>query len=368
MKTVNVVATSAVMLALVGCQSSTQEGSHAQANQAQTNGYSHTNGYEHSNHMSQSVYEVEYLAAKNFAQQADQLSKAFGVYCDNQSSEDAIKNQWHQTMLAWMALQGQERGPEKALEQSWNIQFWPDKKNTTGRKMAAMTSQSQSWSPQEVSQQSVTVQGLGSIEWLLYDSASPLKGSESVCHTGYAITQNLANNANIISTSWQENPWNELDEKHWRSEYISLLSNQLEYSMKKMSRPLANFGKPRPYFSESWRSETSMQNLKANIAAMQSLYFAQGSGQPTSENADGLDQILRESGKHQLADSITKQFELMLETWPTEQSLFDLLKTKEGTKTAYAQYNKLEHLNYLIREEVAIELGIVIGFNATDGD
>ena len=129
--------------------------------------------------------------------------------------------------------------------------------------------------------------------------------------------------------------------------------------MKKMSRPLANFGKPRPYFAESWRSETSMQNLKANIEAMQALYLAGG---------NGLDKLLRERGKVQLADSIAQQFDTALETWPTDESLFDMLQTKDGYRKAYAQYNKLEQLKYLIHEEVAIELGVVIGFNATDGD
>jgi predicted lipoprotein len=45
-----------------------------------------------------------------------------------------------------------------------------------------------------------------------------------------------------------------------------------------------------------------------------------------------------------------------------------MLQTKQGYRNAYSQYNKLEQLKYLIHEEVAIELGVIIGFNATDGD
>lgn len=258
-----------------------------------------------------------------------------------------------------MALQGQERGPQAALAQSWNVQFWPDKKNTTGRKMSALIKQDKQWQAQEIAKQSVTVQGLGSIEWLLYDKQSDIASNLSTCHTAVAISENLANNAHAIASSWQVNPWLELDQKGWDSEYIALLSNQLDYSMKKLSRPLAKVGKPRPYFAESWRSKTSMSNLKANIAAMQALYLA---------NGEGLDNLLRTRGKQQLADSIVHQFEYTLETWPTEASLFDLLQTKQGYQTVLAQYNKLEQLNYLIHEEVAIELGVVIGFNATDGD
>ena len=61
----------------------------------------------------------------------------------------------------------------------------------------------------------------------------------------------LDNKAQIIADSWAENPWKSLEVTEWESEYISLLSNQLDYSMKKLSRPLAKIGQPRPYFSES---------------------------------------------------------------------------------------------------------------------
>lgn len=340
--------------ALVGCQSTEKE--------------SEQHAFEMTTHASQNVYQVQFQSAAHFSQQATLLSGTVAEFClsvgleessEQALAEQSLKNQWHQTMLAWMAIQGQERGPEQALEQSWNVQFWPDKKNTTGRKMSAITKQDKAWSAEEISEQSVTVQGLGAIEWLLYDPASKVREVASVCQTGSAIAENLANNAETIHRAWTTNPWTELDDKQWQSEYMSLLSNQLEYSLKKMSRPLANFGKPRPYFAESWRSETSLNNLSANIAALQTLYLAEG---------QGLDQILREDGHAQLADSILGQFESMRETWPDEQSMFELLKSKQGTKFVYAQYNKLEQLNYLIREEAAIKLGIVIGFNATDGD
>ena len=310
-------------------------------------------------HVSRSVYLVEFNTAQKFDVQASQLEQSMTAFCEGNSDVQTVQRQWHSTMESWMALQGQERGPQAALAQSWNVQFWPDKKNTTGRKMSALIKQDKQWQAQEIAKQSVTVQGLGSIEWLLYDKQSDIASNLSTCHTAVAISENLANNAHAIASSWQVNPWLELDQKGWDSEYIALLSNQLDYSMKKLSRPLAKVGKPRPYFAESWRSKTSMSNLKANIAAMQALYLA---------NGEGLDNLLRTRGKQQLADSIVHQFEYTLETWPTEASLFDLLQTKQGYQTVLAQYNKLEQLNYLIHEEVAIELGVVIGFNATDGD
>ncbi|WP_374144802.1 imelysin family protein [Vibrio sp. NTOU-M3] len=311
-------------------------------------------------HSSHQVYLVEQQAAQAFSKKTENLASVFADFCATERSDSApVTQAWHQAMLSWMALQGQERGPVAALEQSWNIQFWPDKKNTTGRKMAALIRQDREWLPDDISQQSVTVQGLGAIEWLLYDPASDLQANSKTCKTGTVIAQNLQNNAKAIALAWKENPWQALDQAGWYAEYIALLSNQLDYSMKKLSRPMAKIGKPRPYFSESWRSQTSLSNLKSNVVAMEKLYLA---------NGKGLDAILRARGKIQLADSIKTQFATVLETWPSQSSLFGLLKSKPGYQTVMAQFNKLEQLNYLIHEEVAIELGVVIGFNATDGD
>ncbi|HDZ3731167.1 TPA: iron-regulated protein A [Vibrio harveyi] len=345
MKITLLVSAIAATLSLAGCQS--------------TNGSSSVEP-ESTSHISQNVYEVEFNAVQAFVTQTTKLEQSLTEYCASQMKGDAqIKQQWHQTMLAWMALQGQERGPATALEQSWNVQFWPDKKNTTGRKMSVLTKSDQIWSAEDISTQSVTVQGLGALEWLLYDKASSLSTNSNTCATSVAIAENLNNKASIIADSWAQNPWKSLDMTEWKSEYISLLSNQLEYSMKKLSRPLAKIGKPRPYFSESWRSQTSLSNLKANLEALQALYLANGSG---------LDALLREQGHSELADRVVHQFDMALDTWPEDKSLFAALQTKDGYRMVLAQYNKLEQLKYLIHEEVAIELGVVIGFNATDGD
>lgn len=314
------------------------------------------------NHVSQGVYEVEFAAAQRFAQQSHQLAQLFDQQCQlGDIALPLLKEQWQQTIGAWMFLQGQERGPAKALEQSWNVQFWPDKKDTTGRKMSLLASSGKHWSEEQIANQSVTVQGIGALEWLLYDAQSPLLKNQQLetgCMIGQAISANLATKSHLIAEQWQQNPWLMLDLSAWQAEYIALLSNQLDYSMKKLSRPLANIGQPRPYFSESWRAKVSLNNLQKNVQAMQALYLAK----------DGLDQMLRERDQVAMAERVKAHLSLMLETWPQTASLFDLLQTKTGYREVLALYNKFEQLNYLLHDEVAVELGVVIGFNATDGD
>lgn len=348
------IAFSALSMLLTACQSSQLETTNAAQSTQSTQ------------HRSQGVYQIEFAAAHHFAQQAEQLVLGFEQYCQSPNfGLVGVKNQWQQTTLAWMALQGQERGPAKALEQSWNVQFWPDKKDTTGRKMNVLVHSDTLWTEQDIASQSVTVQGIGAIEWLLYDIHSPLLNavsqSENIqpgCRVAQAIGQNLATKAQLIATQWDVNPWTALDAMAWEAEYIALLSNQLDFSMKKLSRPLANIGQPRPYFAESWRAKVSMNNLKANVEAMQKLYLADG----------GLDSLLRDKGLNELAERVQNHFASMLLTWPIEPSLFDLLQNKEGYRVVLSQYNKFEQLSYLLHDEVAVQLDVVIGFNATDGD
>ncbi|MCV5959355.1 hypothetical protein OFO30_28645, partial [Escherichia coli] len=89
-------------LSLVGCQSTTGS---SDAKPEQTS------------HISQAVYEVEFHAAQSFLNQASQLEQSFADFC-SAAEDDAVpvQHQWHSTMVAWMALQGQERGPATALE------------------------------------------------------------------------------------------------------------------------------------------------------------------------------------------------------------------------------------------------------------
>ncbi len=339
MKTIYLLLSSTVLL--TACQSTNE------ANQVPNS----TNMIDH-------VYYIEQQSAQRLASSSQLLAESFEVYCMNQTTKETVVMQWQQTMQAWMALQGQQRGPEVALSVNWNIQFWPDKKNTTGRKMSQLLKKDQIWNTELIQQQSVTTQGLGAIEWLLFDKASTLPASES-CHLGQAITANLALNTQKVAKAWRVNPWSQFDVTLGVNGYIALLANQLDYSMKKLSRPLAKIGQPRPYFSESWRSETSLTWLKYNVEAMKNLYLA---------NGVGLDDYLRKQGYADLADRIEDHFNSTLETWPESSSLFVELQTKSGYQNTLALYNKLEYLKYLIHEEVAIELNIAIGFNATDGD
>ncbi|MCQ8200551.1 iron-regulated protein A, partial [Vibrio parahaemolyticus] len=77
-------------------------------------------------------------------------------------------------------------------------------------KMSALTQADPVWTVEEISTQSVTGQGLGALDWLLYDDASTLNTNSNVCASGVAIAETLHDKAQIIANSWAENPWKSL--------------------------------------------------------------------------------------------------------------------------------------------------------------
>ncbi|EPZ7319626.1 imelysin family protein [Vibrio mimicus] len=312
-------------------------------------------------HSSQALFELEREYAETLAEQTGQLQQSVTQYCQAPNGDiTPLKQQWQASMQAWMRLQGQQRGPSAALDLSWNMQFWPDKKDTTGHKMKQLLAKPQTWTADDIAKQSVAVQGLGALEWLIFDSKSVLLTEpQQACPTAMAISRHVQRNAQNIAQAWQDNPWQTLDVQAWRAEYIALLSNQLEFALSKLNRPLANIGQPRPYFSESWRSKTSLSNMRYNLLAIQALYHADG---------QGLDAMLREQGMVTTADRVSDQLAGIIETWPQQASLFDMLQTKAGYREVLVLRDKFEQLNYLLHDEVAVGLGVVIGFNATDGD
>lgn len=316
----------------------------------------------------ESIHQLQLKFAQQFLSSATKLDSDLDLYCqkDPQISLEQVKASWLNAMQAWMPLQRQAKGPQQAVALGWNVQFWPDKKNITGRKMNQLLQDKSLWNSQAIAKQSVTVQGLSGLEWVFYDSNSSFAaGDKSTCQLVQAITDNLHNHATTIEQQWQTNPWSTYDAQQWQTEYLGLMMNQLDFMLQKMSRPLAKIGQPRPYFSESWRSKQSLGLIKYNLQALRSIYLGRS---PSDHKQAGLDSYLRSHNHTELANRVLSQFDQTISTWPKQKSLFDMLQTKDGYREALSQFNKLERLQYLLHDEVAVELGVVVGFNSTDGD
>ncbi|PSV40996.1 imelysin family protein [Photobacterium sp. GB-210] len=306
------------------------------------------------------VYELSLDAATKYQQSTRLLHASVNHICTQYSdaSVKAAQEAWLTTMQNWMALQGREKGSEEALALSWQVQFWPDKKNTTGRKLKQLLQSEKTFSSQDIADQSVVVQGLGAAEWFLFQEQKQLSQA-NYCQLADAITGHMVQTASALVSEWKHNPWQTLPPPLALGEYLGALNNQLDYTLKKLTRPMGKPGKPKPYQAEAWRSQTSMVSLKASVEALHQLYLA---------NGKGLHALLINEGHEITANRINQRFELLLADWPQEKSMGALLKTKAGYRELINVFNGLEYIQLALHDDVAAELGIVMGFNATDGD
>ncbi|MGF1685721.1 imelysin family protein [Photobacterium japonica] len=326
------------------------------------------------------MWQQSYQGASAFAQASQRLAYTVTVYCQRDADNETLspflpmQQAWRDTMTAWMTLQGRDKGDEAAIALSWHIQFWPDKKNTTGRQLTQWLKKEQSEGVEDVAQASVAVQGLGALEWFLYDQPKALQ-TPNGCQLATAISQHLAQTGQSLQAVWQVNPWKNLSEKRVLGIYVGALNNQLDRTVKKLTMPLGKPGYPKPYQTEAWRSGTSMRHLKASVMALQQWYLGKtlradsiGFSDVNVGTAVGLDALLRQQGEGQTADRIALRFEALLADWPAEPSMAVMLKTRAGYRELLNLYNGLEYIQLALHDDVAPSLGIVMGFNATDGD
>ncbi|MEL6116522.1 imelysin family protein [Photobacterium sp. SP02] len=310
--------------------------------------------------VSATIHQQHVKAVGAFTEAARELESTVETLCQANTDDNlaASRSAWQVLMQDWMVFQGREKGSEQALALAWQIQFWPDKKDITGRKMEQLLAQDAKWTAESLAEQSVAVQGLGAMEWLLYANPDKLSQSKG-CALAQAVSQRLIHSGEALAEAWKANPWQAMTPQLALGEYLGALTNQLDFAMKKLTLPMGKPGHPRPYQAESWRSQTSMSNLKANVQAMQSLYLAEGKG---------LDALLRAQGETALADRIAGQFDSLLAGWPQSASMGALLKTRDGYRALISIFNGMEYIRFALHDEVSPALGIVVGFNATDGD
>lgn len=306
---------------------------------------------EKTQHPSQGVYELYFANATKFENSAQQLTQQITNKC--LSAPLAAKTQWSKTMQTWMYLQGGNISVPQADALSWKVQFWPDKKDTTGRQLKSVLRTNPNIDLADLKSQSATLQGLTALEWLLYEPQL----DQDRCSLATTVSVSLVDTSASYKQSLITNPWKGLNQAQWEKQYLSLVSDKLDRMSKKLSLPLANLGNPRPYFAESWRSQVSYQNLYSNLVALDELLHAE----------NGLMTLL-EPKDPRLSTLIASTLSDTIATWPKEDSLFESIQTKQGYKLALSQLNKIDQLKYLINEQAAQELGIIVGFNSTDGD
>lgn len=295
----------------------------------------------------------------------------------------SLKPHWESTMSAWQEIQWVTYGPITESSRQWQLEFWPDQKNIIGRKMKALLAKD-TVSEEDLKKAGAIVQGLTALEYLIYDESAATTDPTKSCHLAQMISNSLAQTTQQVANEWVEFGDEQLAQSQNQAEIspekisentTQLLSAHLNHLNlivhKKLENPLAvsltketeaashKKSRPNAYFLESWRSGQSYQNVKDNYASLKTFLLD-----------DGFIQYLKDQGHEKIAVQIEKKLN-EIDPLISEEAYFSFtqIQNKEWNKDkSQTLFIKLHDLNKLLAKDVVNALGILISFNASDGD
>ena len=92
------------------------------------------------------------------------------AYCQGKETLDTARADYLHAQKAWAELQPLLIGPLAEGNRSWQVQFWPDKKNLVGRQVEQLVIAQPQIDAAALAKSSVVVQGLSAYEYILFDS------------------------------------------------------------------------------------------------------------------------------------------------------------------------------------------------------
>jgi predicted lipoprotein len=305
-----------------------------------------------------------------------QLADSARQFCTGLEDISQTRQAWVAAQTSWATLQPLAVGPLNEGNRAWQVQFWPDKKNLVARQVETLLNSKPQLNQSELDKASVVVQGLSAFEYVLFDPAIDLADSTQktrYCPLLIAIGQHQQQLAETVLAQWQAKDGMASQLQTFPNARFALPSEAiadilrtqvtaLDGLKKKLATPLGrqSNGQPQPYQAESWRSDSSLDNLSASLNAAQNLW--QG------KNMDGLQQLLRPE-QQELGQRIDAAYASTIAQLDSlSGSLKAMLSSDEGRQQLSRLYEQLDHLHRLHERELAKALGVQLGFNAHDGD
>jgi hypothetical protein len=289
---------------------------------------------------------------------------------------------FHAAMEAWQRAQPIGFGPVLQDGRASRIEFWPDKSGVAERQVRrALQAQDPALiADGGIAGKSVALQNLATYERLMFDSdaqfAVPtlLPVDRYACAFAARIARFQSQLAAEILDDWTK-PGGFRDSvlnaaggnAHYTgaeqpaTEFLKSLTGTLEIAIQlKLERPLGKYiAGARPKRAESWRSERSLDNIAANLETARALY----------ETPGGFGDLFRAAGGEALDAGLRRDFAAVIEATRTiGVPLHAAVGQADARTRLMVIVDRLKSLRLLIAGPVADDIGLVVGFNATDGD
>jgi hypothetical protein len=322
---------------------------------------------------------------RDFAAATASFEQAISAFCAAPTAEHlkAARQAFEQAMVAWQHVQPIGFGPIVAGARNSIIQLFPDRRGAISRQLSGVLAGKDPTlvAPDGLRGKSVALTGFPALEQILYDDAR-LPGAagsgpdaDYACALASAIARNLAGMAAAVLDDWQR-PGGFRDtmltaaagnEAYFAAEDASAdLLKSLHTALQsvialKLEGPLgASLAEAKPRRAESWRSELSLADIRANLETAQALYASPGGfGAALEALSDDarLDGAIRQGFASAFAqlDAIKLPLSAAVEEPAARTQVEALLAT-------------VKSLRRLVAEQLAPALSLLVGFNATDGD
>lgn len=289
------------------------------------------------------------------------------AYCSTPTpaAREQLSTQWGTAFEAWQAIRFVDFGPVEQNNLAWQFQFWPDPKNLVARKAGQLlkSSTTDKTMSQRVSEGGVAVQGFPMGEYLLFDdrlneSARALP-AEPACLLLQAVSAHLHTNSTSLHQQWQTFRPHYLNHDAYRSTSMKAAMTALEILVeRRLAEPmgLRGNGKRSIYPADAWRSGHSLAAIRASLKGLQDYFLP------------GLTLWMKEANEQVLAQRIEDQLSRVLTRLDELPDAMAPLLGDESFSRLQGLHVSLSQLQQLLNDQAASSLGVIRGFNSSDGD
>ena len=288
---------------------------------------------------------------------------------------DTLKQDWRSAMLGLNQVNWVEMGPILQNSRQWQLYFWPDKKDLVARKTRALLAGDAPITVESLAEQSIVMQGLGSVEYQLFDARyadSPLTADSRRCELMTANTAYAANTGKTLRDEWQqfapqlaEGTGAFSDSRDAVLSLVRALTVQLEaIKDRKLRRPIGldNGGTANPYAAESWRGGMGLANIAATLAMMERLWLG-------NDDVASIQGYLNGQVDPSMVASTTSNFVDARQAFAAlPNDLAGILRDDPRNGELQQAMIHVETLQAGFADTLNPALGLSLGFNSTDGD
>ncbi|MCL7930083.1 imelysin family protein [Halomonas llamarensis] len=311
-------------------------------------------------------HQAIYQGYQSLETEAEDFSQAASTYCSDPTPDarQAVEQDWLAAFLAWQQVRFVDFGPVEHNNLSWQFQFWPDPKNIVARKAGYLLKSDDQIDKDLIKASGVAVQGFPMTEYLLFDeplnSGANALPTAKTCRLLTAVAHHIETNSEQLSHQWRSLRDHYLANDQYRDSTIRAGMAALEIlEERRLAQPmgLRGTGKRSAYAADAWRSGTSLRTIEATIRGLKQHFLP------------GLSVLLTEAEQSQLARQIAAQFDEVLDNFPTLHRPIDaLLSDDKAFAELQGLYMDVSQLATLVNDQAASTLGVVRGFNSSDGD